>query len=124
MARYRASAAVGDKELPATWIAAANGRPAGMASLKSQDHEDITDLTPWFASLYVHPHYRGAGIGGALLDHVESEAKNRFGFDQIYLFTSKAADFYESRGWSVLRAVRDPMGIMEDGDVLMYKELR
>ncbi len=109
--------------LPATWVAVVNDHPAGMASLKADDHPDETVLSPWFASLFVHPLYRGMGLARTLLSHVETEAKKTFGYSRLYLYTGNAVSLYELQGWKKMRNVRDPMGIMPDGDVLMYKEL-
>jgi GNAT superfamily N-acetyltransferase len=95
--------------LPATWVCVAEGKPAGMASLSETDHPDRKDLSPWMASVYVHPQFRGRGIAEALCRAVAAGARER-GFEEIHLFTGNAAKLYERLGWRHAGQLRDPSG--------------
>lgn len=110
--------------LPITWIALTdNNKPAGMARLKKNDHIEREDLTPWLGSLYIHPRYRGQGLGDKLCSHVEDAAKNKYGYDCIYLFTGTAEKFYAKRGYKKIGTVEDRSGFHKDGEPLMMKTL-
>lgn len=88
--------------LPLTLVAIHNGKPIGMCSLR-QDDGIGDDLTPWLASLIVHPHYRGQGLGETLIEHVKQQAMT-FGFDKLYLFALDAniPSWYERLGWKYI----------------------
>ncbi|PZP55383.1 MAG: GNAT family N-acetyltransferase [Micavibrio aeruginosavorus] len=122
MTRYRNSAGI-KNELPCTWLALVNDRPAGMISLKDNDHPDHNDLSPWLASLYIHPEYRGKGLAAKLIAHVEDFAKTELKIPQLYLFTHTADALYKKRGWIEIKNIRDPSGIRPEGDTLFKKEL-
>jgi N-acetylglutamate synthase-like GNAT family acetyltransferase len=119
--RYRKTAS--GNELPQTWLAVADDKAAGMISLKINDHPDFPELSPWLASLFVHPYHRGQGIAEQLIKRCETEAKQIYGFTKMYLFTPNSAALYARLGWQKVRMIRDPMGIKAEGDVLMMKEL-
>ena len=79
--------------------------------------------------LDVDPRYRSRGVGGALLDHVEAQAREG-GYRQMTLettTTNPARRLYERHGFRVVVTRTDPdyeryTGI--EGRVLMVKELR
>lgn len=121
MTRYRDTAQNNDK-LPQTWVAVWNGKPVGMISLKDDDHPHHTDLSPWVASVFVHPFFRGYGVSTRLLDTVAEAAKRR-GESKIYLYTSTSEAMYAKNGWRKVRNVWDPAGLNGENDVLMEKEL-
>lgn len=109
--------------MPVTWIAVHKQKPAGMISLKMNDHPDIKDLNPWLGSLFVHPFHRKKGIASALINVVEREAKTKYQYKELYLFTTDTMSLYEKHGWVRMRTVRDPTGYAPEGDTLMKKEL-
>lgn len=109
--------------LPKTWIALKADKIAGIISLRETDHPNITDYGPWLASLFVHPAFRGQGIGKRLCCHLEGQAKKRFGFRKLYLFTHDADGLYKSLGWQEMGRVPDPKGISAQGEILMEKVL-
>jgi predicted N-acetyltransferase YhbS len=84
---------------PCTFVAEIEGRPAGTATLDTDDLPHRLDLTPWLASVLVRPEFRGRGVGGALVDHVVAAAR-ALGHRRIWLFTPDAAPFYAARGWA------------------------
>jgi amino-acid N-acetyltransferase len=47
----------------------------------------------------VHPEYRGAGKGDALLEYLEAEARRR-GVEALVLLTTRTADWFEQRGFA------------------------
>lgn len=120
--RYRRTAQ-NDNQLPMTWVAVSDNRPAGMISLKNEDHPVRTDLYPWLASVFVHPEYRGRGLARALIETATAQARDVFNVTKIYLFTHTAPDLYEKCGFNRIGIVADPAGIRPEGDILMMKEL-
>lgn len=86
---------------PLTFVALnGQGRAIGTAALLFDDL--VGDpRNPWLASVYVPPERRGQGIASALVRTVEDAAR-RFGYRQLYLFTSTAPKLYASLGWRPL----------------------
>jgi ribosomal protein S18 acetylase RimI-like enzyme len=79
--------------------------------------------------LHVDPGHRGRGIGGALLDYAEAEAR-KAGYTQMALTTTTvnpARRLYERHGFRVVETKTDPVyerytGI--EGRHRMVKDLR
>jgi len=70
--------------------------------------EAAAGLTPWLATLYVHPVYRGRGVGAALVQEAMYRAAV-MGHDRLYLWTPQrrlADTWYADMGW-VVHAVVD-----------------
>lgn len=109
--------------LPVSWVAFCEGKPAGSIRLKLNDHPDITDLNPWLASVFVHPLFRGHGLAKALCLHLEDRTRNEYGFEKLYLFTTTAEKLYSSIGWKRTGTVRDPVWSRPEGAALMEKSL-
>ena len=63
-----------------TTIAEIAGVPAGVLVLSSEDGQFVIE------NVAVHPDHRGTGVGRALLDLAEAEAR-RTGFDDVHLWT-------------------------------------
>jgi GNAT superfamily N-acetyltransferase len=95
---------MGKRQIPTTFLALADGKPVGSASLVDYDMEDREDLTPWLASVYVVPEYRRRGVGSALVKRVLEEARV-LGVETLYLFTWDRERLYARLGWSVLERV-------------------
>ncbi|MGO8055114.1 GNAT family N-acetyltransferase [Rhizobium leguminosarum] len=117
--RLFCDAANDTSSLPLTFVAIADGKPAGMISLRESDFKKRTDLTPWLASLYVHPAHRNLGIGLLLIEKLEIEAE-RLGYKRLYLTTEDSKSLYEKNGWQEIDCVRTPFGDAS----LMAKDLR
>ncbi|MEX2745964.1 GNAT family N-acetyltransferase [Rhizobium mongolense] len=80
--RLFCDAANDTSSLPLTFVTIANGKPAGMISLRENDFKERTDLSPWLASLYVHPAHRNLGISLLLIEKLETEAE-RLGYKKV-----------------------------------------
>jgi GNAT superfamily N-acetyltransferase len=87
--------------VPLALVAVEDTMPVGTVSIKEDDLPQRPDLTPWLASLYVLPEYRGRGIGRELLRGAEDAAR-RAGVEKLYLFTHTAHALYEKEGWNFL----------------------
>ncbi len=86
------------KKIPITFVAIIDEKPAGMISLWESDCESRPHLSPWLASLYVHPFYRGRGIASGLVKKLEKESFN-LGYKHLYLVTEDAGALYSKLGW-------------------------
>jgi GNAT superfamily N-acetyltransferase len=87
-------------------VALIDGEPAGTASLVAQDAPSRPDLSPWLASVYVVPRFRGAGIAPVLVKAVEAAAW-RADYRRLWLFTDGQVDLYGSLGWIEHGVVHD-----------------
>lgn len=85
-------------ELPQTWVARADDRVIGSASLVPNDMETHPEWEPWLASVFVAPEHRGQGVGRALVRHVEEAARAR-GYRKLFLLTTDRTTFYEEMKW-------------------------
>jgi N-acetylglutamate synthase-like GNAT family acetyltransferase len=85
-------------DIPATFVAFDGEKLLGSASLVECDLKHRTDLTPWLASVYVAPEFRGHGVGNGVVQCVEDHARS-LGVETLYLFTPDRAPFYARRGW-------------------------
>jgi GNAT superfamily N-acetyltransferase len=113
-ARLRAHLSIG--QIPTTFVAIspADGPGSerdrtqilGSASLIAQDMDTHPELSPWLASVFVAPQYRGQGIGTALVRRVILEAET-LGVARLYLFTTPDKNgFYARLGWSLIESTR------------------
>jgi GNAT superfamily N-acetyltransferase len=85
--------------VPSVFVAIAAGRPVGTASLVAHDLDSRPDLTPWLASVYVRPEWRGRGIASSLVRRVEAEASGN-GIERLHLFTPDRQALYRRLGWA------------------------
>lgn len=49
------------RSIPCAFVALDDGRPMGSASLVTYDMETHVEWSPWLASVFVHPDFRGRG---------------------------------------------------------------
>ncbi|MGM0983396.1 MAG: GNAT family N-acetyltransferase [Pseudomonadota bacterium] len=84
--------------VPSVFAALQGDAPVGMASLVADDMSDRRDLTPWLASVFVRPEWRGRGIASRLVQRVEEEARVH-GHDRLYLYTPDQQALYRRLGW-------------------------
>lgn len=88
----------GDGGVPSVFVAMAGHRPVGTAALMAEDMDSRRELTPWLASVFVLPEWRGRGIAARLIRRVEEEAADS-GFSQFYLYTPDQQGLYRRLGW-------------------------
>jgi N-acetylglutamate synthase-like GNAT family acetyltransferase len=84
--------------IPTTLIAFSGNALVGSASLVKHDLQDVMELTPWLAAVYVAPAYRERGLGSALVRRMVEEAK-ALGYKRLHLFTPDQEHFYAQLGW-------------------------
>ena len=68
----------------------------GFISLFKTDGDERTDLTPWYATMYVKKEYRNKGYSKILNNAIIEEAK-RLGYKKLYLKTN-LINYYEKFG--------------------------
>jgi GNAT superfamily N-acetyltransferase len=92
--------------LPTTLIALQDDQLIGSVSLIYEDlpaaerPSDVAALTPWMASLFVLPAWRGQGVGTALVRAAVRYA-SKAGETHLNLITMDSEGFYRGLGWSV-----------------------
>jgi len=77
-----------------------NNNLIGFISLFPTDGEYRTDLTPWYATMYVKKEYRGKGYSKILNDALLNYAKSKH-YKKIYLKTD-LINYYEKFGFIFL----------------------
>lgn len=80
------------------------GTLVGTASLVDEDLAPRPWLSPWLASVYVLPAWRGRGIASMLVRRVEHEARQA-GIKRLYLFTPDRQALYRRLGWGELETL-------------------
>lgn len=68
----------------------------GFISIFPKDGEERTDLSPWYATMYVKEEYRGKGYSKILNNAILDEARKR-NIKRLYLKT-KLENYYEKFG--------------------------
>lgn len=68
----------------------------GFISIFPEDCDEVKDLSPWYATMYVKEKYRKRGYSKILNDAILTEAKNRR-FKTLYLKTD-LKNYYEKFG--------------------------
>jgi predicted N-acetyltransferase YhbS len=91
----------GRRCVPTTLVALDDDCPIGSVSLLEADLDGWEHLTPWLASLYVLPSWRGQGIGRRLVARAIGEA-GELAIPTVYLFTAGQQDWYNRLGWALV----------------------
>jgi GNAT superfamily N-acetyltransferase len=100
-------------------IARVGGRVAGICLLVMHELESAhSDLSPWLASLYVDPGFRGQGVARRFVAAIEDHARRR-GVARLHLYTVDAEDLYRKCGWAVADRFVSEHGAL----VLMTRDL-
>lgn len=89
--------------IPCCIIASADNHALGSASLVETDMETRNQLSPWLASVFVHPDFRQQGIATELINQCINIART-CQIARIYLFTPDQSAFYQKRGWQHLES--------------------
>ncbi|WP_172372279.1 GNAT family N-acetyltransferase [Sporosarcina jiandibaonis] len=95
-----------DNKFPITLIALENGECLGTVSIFENDLKIREMYKPWLASLFTKPEYRGRGVGKELISKTIDVVK-KLGFNELYLRTEDASDYYRNKGWTYLETVSD-----------------
>lgn len=98
--------------LPIRLIATFGGQCAGTVSLVENDLK-CRDYTPWLAALYVDKDHRNKGIAKALISSTQDIAK-RLGYNELYLRTEHASEYYRKLGWKFVERCSDDYGLKPD----------
>ncbi len=72
--------------------------PVACVSLLREDFIPRPEFSPFVASVYVVPSYRGCGYGKDVLKAAENHARN-LGLGVVHLWTTDHRRFYEALGW-------------------------
>lgn len=99
-------------------IALIDKRLAGICLLVLHEIEPAHDLSPWLASLYVAPEFRGQGVATSLVKAIEDHASGK-GVARLHLYTVDAENFYLKCGWAVAERLPSRSGEL----VLMTRDL-
>lgn len=87
--------------MPTTLVIVDNNKPLGSAAIVANDMDTHQELTPWLASVFVHPDHRCKGIASELIQQLEKLAVQH-AYKQLHLFTPDQESFYTKRGWQTL----------------------
>ncbi|MCG7599383.1 GNAT family N-acetyltransferase [Halomonas sp. McH1-25] len=90
--------------VPRVFVALHEGQPIGTASLIESDMTTRPQLTPWLASVFVPPEWRGQGIASRLVRRVEEEARWA-GIERFYLYTPDQQALYARLGWQAYESL-------------------
>lgn len=104
--------------IPTAVIALIGDEVAGSASLVEADMDSHPELTPWLASVFVAPEFRGRGIASALVGVIEDRAVEE-GVETMWLWTPDQERLYARLGWETV--AREPYRDLEA--VIMRKDL-
>ncbi|GEN27204.1 N-acetyltransferase GCN5 [Halovibrio variabilis] len=100
----RTKANCGQAGVPSIFVAMQGETPIGTASLIADDMSIRREFTPWLASVFVVPEWRGQGIASALVRQVETEATAK-GLERFYLYTPDQQSLYRRLGWQELESL-------------------
>ncbi len=93
--------------IPTTLVALEGTEVVGSASLLVEDLPEWKQLTPWVASVFVAPAWRGRGVGSRLVARAV-EVAGQTGAATVYLLTPGQEAFYRRLGWSVVEVASNP----------------
>ena len=86
----------------------------GFISIFPTDGDERTDLSPWYATMYVKEKYRGKGYSKILNDAILAEARKR-SISKLYLKTD-LENYYEKFGAKFLE-------VLSTGEKLYYIDI-
>lgn len=103
---------VQEASIPKTLIALRDGELVGCVSLvnytyrSSERMPKVTSESPlWLSNLFVLENLRHQGIGNALIEAAKQYARD-LGQDELWLSATDYTDYYQKRGWEIVRRTR------------------
>lgn len=91
--------------LPIALVVMEKNEVVGTATLGGPSIEGFGELQPWINGLWVDRRCRRRGIGRALMDAIEEQAK-KLGHETIYAGTDRAVAAFDAWGWEKLDEVK------------------
>ena len=88
---FRMKAYLNSDFIPTSWLAFSEGKAVGSAAVVNNDMDIRPEYSPWLASVFVLPGYRGRGIGTLLIRHAMKHSAEA-GEWPVYLFTPDRQD--------------------------------
>lgn len=82
-----------------------NDKLIGFISLFKYDGDEMKNLTPWYATMYVKEEYRNKGYSKILNDAILNEAKKK-GYNRIYL-KSNLVNYHEKFGAKYIKTLNN-----------------
>lgn len=107
-----------EDSLPISFIAVIDGKCVGTVSIFESDLAERPEYKPWLASLYVEPQYRSQKVGQQLITYLIHYIQ-QLGYDEVYLKTKNASEYYKKRGWGLVESVK--INENEVVDIFKYK---
>lgn len=100
------------------FVAKADGKIVGMASVMKEDYYPLPEIFPWVSSIYVSEEYRGQRISGKLIDFANDYLRMN-GFRRSYIPAPKEnIGLYEHYGYSFVKEITNYGG----GTDLLYSK--
>ncbi len=103
---------VQQSSIPKTLIAMRSNQLVGCVSLvnytyrSSERMPKVASESPvWLSNLFVLENLRHQGLGNALIDAAKNYARD-LGLDELWLSATDYTDYYQKRGWEVVRLTR------------------
>lgn len=103
---------VQESRIPKTLVALLDGKLIGCVSLvnytyrSSERMPKVANESPvWLSNLFVLEKYREQGFGNALIDAAKHYASD-LGQDELWLSATDYTDYYQKRGWEIIRRTR------------------
>jgi GNAT superfamily N-acetyltransferase len=87
--------------IPTAVVGLVGNELSGSASLVESDMDIHPEISPWLASVYVHPQYRNRGIASALVGEIERIAAAE-GVGTLWLWTPDRERLYARLGWTTV----------------------
>ena len=89
----------------AMFVAMDGDRIVGHASIAKTDYYPLPEIYPWISTAYVDEAYRGNGICGMLIGHINQYAQE-LGFDRTYI-PSEFFGLYERYGYQYVKDIEN-----------------
>lgn len=92
-------------QLPIALVVMEKNEVVGTATLGGPSIEGFDELQPWINGLWVDRRCRRRGIGRALIEAIEEQAR-KLGHDAIYAGTDRAAAAFDAWGWERMKEAK------------------